>query len=87
MFLLVGWLVRWLVGMLVGLVGLSGFQAPTGRQNRTVYMSKEPSRPRNEPRGCYFRIQPHPGGIKGAEAPLENSNTRQILPILMKFEL
>ena len=34
----------WLVGTLVG---LSGFHVPTGRRIRTVYMSKEPSRPRN----------------------------------------
>ena len=49
------------------LVGLSGFHAQTGRQIRTVYTSKELSRPRNEPRGGYFRIQPHPGGIKGGQ--------------------
>ena len=29
------------------LVGLSGFHSPTGRRIRTVYMSKEPSGPRN----------------------------------------
>ena len=58
----VGWLVRWLIRWLVG---LSGFHAPTGRRIGTVYMSKEPSRPRNEPRWGYFRIGPHLGGIKG----------------------
>ena len=79
MFLLVGWLVRWLVGF-------SGFHMPMGRQIRTVYMSKEPSRAQNEPRVGYFLIWPHPGGIKGAEAPHENSNTHQIPPIFMKFD-
>ena len=45
MFLLVAWLVI-----------LSGFHALTGRWIRTVHMSKEPSQPRNEPRGGYFRL-------------------------------
>ena len=75
--------VGWLVGTLVG---LSGFHAPTGRRIRTVYMSKEPSWPRNEPGGGYFRIRPHPGGIKGGRSPPENLDTHQIPPILMKFE-
>ena len=57
----VGWYVGWLVG-------LSGFQAPTGRRIRTVYMSKEPSQPQNEPRRGYFQIQPHPEGIKGGRS-------------------
>ena len=64
------------------LVGLSSFHAPTGRWIGTVYMSKEPSWPRNEPRGVISGS----GHIQGAEAPRENSNTRQIPPILMKFE-
>ena len=55
MFLLVGWYIGWLVG-------LSGLDAPAGRRIRTVYMSKESSRTRNEPFGGYFRIQLHKGG-------------------------
>ena len=63
---LVGWYVGWLVGWYPGwLVSLSGFHAPTGRRIRMVHMSNEVSRPQNDPRGGYFRIRLHPGGIKG----------------------
>ena len=75
MFLLVGWL-----------VGLSGFHAPTGRHIGTVHMSKKLSKPKNKPRGDYFRIRHHLGAVKGAEALRENSNTSQIPPILIKLE-
>ena len=64
------------------LVPLFDFHAPTGRWIGTVHMSKELFWPRNEPRGGYFRIRPHPGSVKGAEAPVKI----QIPPILMKFE-
>ena len=52
-----------------------GFSAPAGRQIGTVHMSKEPSQPKTKPCGSYFCIQPHPGGVKGAESTHEISNT------------
>ena len=56
------------VGWLFGLFVCPDFHTPTGKRIGTVHMSKEPSRPRNEPLRSYFRIWPHPGA-KGSEGP------------------
>ena len=58
------------VGCLVRSFVCPDFHAPTDRRIVTVHMSKEMSRPRNEPLGGYFRIRPHPGTKGGRRSPL-----------------